>query len=161
MSDTMKKSMRLSLRANEKIYINGAILRADRKVTFELLNDATFLLESHVIQADETTTPLRQLYFVVQTMLIDPRNREIARAMFDGMLMSTSQIFEDKAILAGLEQVDGLVAGGRHFDALKLLRALFPAEAAIVAGEPVAELPTQIPVFAREAVSPFLDKQVA
>ncbi len=155
----MKKSMRLSLRANEKIYINGAILKADRKVTFELLNDATFLLESHVIQADETTTPLRQLYFVVQTMLIDPRKSEIARAMFDRMLMSTSQIFEDRLIVAGLEQIDALVAAGRLFDALKLLRTLFPAEAAIVAGEAPAE--PSAPAFAHAASASFLNKQVA
>ncbi|MGL2349569.1 flagellar biosynthesis repressor FlbT [Helicobacter pylori] len=37
--------MYLTLKPNEKIFINGAILRVDRKVTFELLNDVTFLLE--------------------------------------------------------------------------------------------------------------------
>ncbi|MFA6031955.1 MAG: flagellar biosynthesis repressor FlbT [Myxococcota bacterium] len=131
----MKKSMHLSLRANEKIYINGAILKVDRKVSFELLNDATFLLEGHVIQPDQTTTPLRQLYFVVQTMLIDPKNGDIARTMFDRMLMSTARIFEDRTILTGLEQIDTLVDGGRHFEALKQLRLLFATEAAIVAGE--------------------------
>jgi flagellar protein FlbT len=41
----------------------------DRKATIELLNDAAFLLETPVIQASEATTPLRQLYFVVQMML--------------------------------------------------------------------------------------------
>lgn len=137
MSATMK-SMRLSLRANEKIFINGAILKVDRKVSFELLNDATFLLESHVLQADQTTTPLRQLYFVVQTLLIDPKNGAIAKAMFDRMLMSTAGIFEDRAILAGLEQIDTLVDGGRHFEALKQLRLLFPTEAEIIAAENLA-----------------------
>lgn len=141
----MKKSMRLSLRANEKIYINGAILKADRKVSFELLNDATFLLESHVIQADQTTTPLRQLYFVVQTMLIDPKNGEVAKAMFDRMLMSTARIFEDRAILAGLELIDTLVDGGRYFEALKQLRLLFVAEAAIMAAEEQAVIPVPEP----------------
>ncbi|RDJ27883.1 flagellar biosynthesis repressor FlbT [Bosea caraganae] len=131
----MKKSMHLSLRANEKIYVNGAILKVDRKVSVELLNDATFLLEGHVLQPDQTTTPLRQLYFVVQTMLIDPKNGEVARAMFDRMLMSTARIFEDRAILAGLAQIDTLVDGGRHFEALKQLRLLFVTEAEIVARE--------------------------
>ncbi|OYW35186.1 MAG: hypothetical protein B7Z45_06885 [Azorhizobium sp. 12-66-6] len=39
--------MQLTLRPGEKIYVNGAVLRVDRKVTLELLNDVTFLLESH------------------------------------------------------------------------------------------------------------------
>ena len=43
--------MNITLRAGERIYINGAVLRVDRKATLELLNDATFLLETHVMQA--------------------------------------------------------------------------------------------------------------
>lgn len=129
----VSKSMSLSLRPNEKIYINGAILKFDRKVCLELLNDASFLLESHIIQADETTTPLRQLYFVVQTMLIDPRNAAVTRLMFEQMMMSTAGIFEDEEVLGGLRDIDLLVADDRFFEALKRLRALYVAEAAILA----------------------------
>jgi flagellar biosynthesis regulator FlbT len=35
----MKGTLKLSLKANEKIYINGAVVRPDRKVTIELMND--------------------------------------------------------------------------------------------------------------------------
>ena len=73
--------MNITLRAGERIYINGAVLRVDRKATIELLNDATFLLEAHVMQAEDATTPLRQIYFVVQVMLMDPASaRATARA---------------------------------------------------------------------------------
>jgi flagellar protein FlbT len=57
--------MHISLRAGEKIYINGAVLRADRKVSIEILNDATFLLEAHVMKVEDASTPLRQLYFII------------------------------------------------------------------------------------------------
>jgi len=137
--------MNLSLRANEKIYINGAILKFDRKVSLELMNDATFLLETHVIQPDETTTPLRQLYFVVQTMLIDPRNAGAARLLFDRMLLTTACIFEDAAVLAGLERIDQLIAEERSFEALKQLRALYPMEATILASSGQATQPTLDP----------------
>ena len=133
--------MNLSLRANEKIYINGAILKFDRKVSLELMNDATFLLETHVIQPDQTTTPLRQLYFVVQTMLIDPRNAVAARLLFDRMLMTTACIFEDAAVLLGLQAIDALIAEERYFEALKQLRALYPAEAIILASSGQAREP--------------------
>ena len=133
--------MNLSLRANEKIYINGAILKFDRKVSLELMNDATFLLETHVIQPDQTTTPLRQLYFVVQTMLIDPKNAGAARMLFDRMLMTTICIFEDATVLFGLEHIDRLIAEERYFEALKQLRALYPAEAGILASSGQAREP--------------------
>jgi flagellar protein FlbT len=74
--------MNIWLRAGEKLYINGAVLRVDRKVSLELLNDATFLLEAHVMQAADATTPLRQLYFVVQLMLMDPRDLSAAKDLF-------------------------------------------------------------------------------
>ena len=57
----MKNTLKISLRANEKIYLNGAVVRADRKVSIELLNDVQFLLESHVLQPQDASTPLRQL----------------------------------------------------------------------------------------------------
>jgi len=148
----MGKPMNLSLRANEKIYINGAILRFDRKVSLELMNDATFLLEAHVIQPDETTTPLRQLYFVVQTMLIDPKNAGAARLLFDRMLMTTACIFEDPDVLLGLQAVDRLIADERHFEALKQLRALYPAEAAILASSGQATEPS-LPAKLRPAAA--------
>ena len=63
--------MLLKLRAGEKLYINGAVIKVERKATIELLNDAAFLLEAHVIQPSEASTPLRQLYFVLQTQLME------------------------------------------------------------------------------------------
>ena len=64
--------MKISLRAGERIYINGAVLRVDRKVSLELVNDVMFLLEGQVMQASDATTALRQLYFIVQLMLMNP-----------------------------------------------------------------------------------------
>ena len=51
-------------------------------MTIELLNDVQFLLESHVLQASDASTPLRQLYFMVQMMLIDPQTLPQARELF-------------------------------------------------------------------------------
>ena len=57
----MKAKMRFSLKAGERIFINGAVLTVSQKVTLSLLNEARFLLESHVLQVVEATTPMRQL----------------------------------------------------------------------------------------------------
>lgn len=124
--------MRLSLRAGEKVYINGAVLQVDRKVTLELLNDAVFLLQSHVMQPEETRTPLRQLYFTIQTMFIDPPNAPTARVLLETYLSAALRHFATPEILRGLADVRGQVEAGRNFDALKTLRALFPVEDAIL-----------------------------
>ena len=125
--------MHISLRQGEKLYLNGAVLRADRKMSIELLNDATFLLEGHVMQVEETTTPLRQLYFVVQSMLMDPANANIARTMFARQLAALNVAFSNDEVLSQLDDVARLVGDDRCFEALRTLRGLFPLEDAIVA----------------------------
>lgn len=120
--------MHISLRAGERFYINGAVLRADRKVTIELLNDVTFLLETHVLQAEQATTPLRQLYFIVQAMLIDPAKAGEVKGIFEEVLQRLQASFENDAVLAGLARVRQFVSAGRPFEALKTIRVLFPIE---------------------------------
>lgn len=126
--------MHISLRAGERIFINGAVLRVDRKVSIELMNDATFLLENHVLQVEDATTPLKQLYFVVQAILIDPASAERATAMFKDLHAATISSFSNEEVIAGLRSVSDMVAAGRTFDALKVLRGLFPIESTILAG---------------------------
>ena len=75
----MTSTLKITLKPNEKLYINGAVIRADRKVSLEFLNDVQFLLEAHVLQAEQATTPLKQLYFIVQIMLMNPGRYAITR----------------------------------------------------------------------------------
>ncbi|TCT07949.1 flagellar biosynthesis repressor FlbT [Aquabacter spiritensis] len=128
----MSKPMQISLKAGERIFLNGAVIRVDRKVTIELLNDVTFLLESHVLQVEDTTTPLRQLYFAVQTMLIDPRNAEAAHALFQRQLASLMTVFESDGMVAALAQVGLLIERNRLFEALRVIRPLFLLEDSIL-----------------------------
>lgn len=124
--------MNISLRRGEKLYLNGAVIRADRKVCIELLNDVTFLLENHVMQAQDATSPLRQLYFVIQLMLMSPNDTMAALDMCRGMLGSLTSAISEPRILSGLALVAKHIDDKRMFDALKTLRALFPLEHEII-----------------------------
>lgn len=131
----MKNTLKISLRANEKIYLNGAVIRADRKVTIELMNDVQFLLESHVLQPQDAVTPLRQLYFMTQMMLMNPEGADEARAMFRKSLPLLLANFSNERIKASLKHVDQLVNEDHVYDALKVIRSLYPIEAQILGGE--------------------------
>ena len=133
----MNSPMRISLRAGERLYINGAVLRASQKTTIELLNDANFLLEGHVLQPEDATTPLRQLYFALQTLLMEPASTtalDAYRVMHEG----TSQSFSTTDVVVGLRLVGKLVEAGRIFEALKTIRGLFPIEDNILGTAPLA-----------------------
>jgi flagellar protein FlbT len=122
--------MHLSLRAGEKIYLNGAVIKVDRKVSIELLNDVTFLLEAHVLTANDTTTPLRQLYFTIQVLLMDPACEASPQA--ETMLERLLHTFENAEITAGLRRVRDLLENKRRFEALKVIRRLYPLEEQIL-----------------------------
>jgi flagellar protein FlbT len=128
----MKNTLKITLKANEKIYVNGAVIRTDRKVSLEFLNDVQFLLEGHVLQPEDATTPLRQLYFIIQVILMNPEGAADAREMLRRTLPLLLACFSDEQILASLKHVDQLVAEGHIYDALKALRGLYALEARIL-----------------------------
>lgn len=127
-----QRSMHLSLRSGERLFLNGAVLRVDRKVTLELLNDATFLLENHVLQLEDTHTPLRQLYFAAQAILMDPQNAQASRALFDTMASELRAVVSSKELREGVAEAQKQVAAERTFHALKTLRAMFADEAELL-----------------------------
>ncbi|MGG7516288.1 flagellar biosynthesis repressor FlbT [Allorhizobium undicola] len=134
----MKSTLRISLKSGERIFINGAVLRVDRKVALEFLNDVTFLLENHVLQPEDATTPLRQLYFIAQMILINPDGKEQTLAMFRKSIVMLLNCFQNEEVLAELKRIDGMVVSGRAFDALKAIRSLYPIEDQILNSEEIA-----------------------
>jgi flagellar protein FlbT len=134
----MKRSMRISLRPGERFYVNGAVLSVDRKVSIELINDVMFLLASQVMQAADATTALRQLYFIVQHMLMNPTDTRDADALYREHHSALLQVCESQQMLEGLAAVDEMVGANRYYEALKRIRALFPVEQAILAGTATA-----------------------
>ncbi|MBN9670721.1 flagellar biosynthesis repressor FlbT [Roseibium aggregatum] len=124
--------MKIGLKAGERLYINGAVIRAERKTNIELLNDAVFLLEAHVLQPEDATTPLRQLYFILQTMIIDPQSAATAQEMFHLVLGSVKAAFSTEEVLNRLEEVEELAKTERWFEAMKIVRSLYPIEAKVM-----------------------------
>ena len=125
---------RVTLRPGERIFINGAVIKADVRTSFEILNDVPYLVEHEIMQAQQTVTPLRQLYYVLQTMVMEPKT-EMAREIYDHVMWNLADVFTNDTVLQGLEAIRAQVADGSPFAALKTLRTLIPIEDAILSGE--------------------------
>ncbi len=126
----MAGGLKITLRAGERIFINGGVLRVDRKVSIELMNDVIFLLEQHVMKPEETTTPLKQLYFMIQMMLMDPALHMKARTMARESVSNLLKSISDRHLNQGLIETADLLDSDRPFDALKKVRTMLPLEAA-------------------------------
>jgi len=127
--------MKIHLKRGEKIYINGAVIAVEQKCSIKLLNNVTFLLENHVMQSDMAKTPFEQLYFVLQTMLLDPENEALTRQMYWHLSDSLLFVLQSSDLIDGLKKSDELVKCQRYFDALKILRELFPIERSAMKAE--------------------------
>jgi flagellar biosynthesis repressor protein FlbT len=128
--------MLIHLKRNEKLFINGAVIRLEKRGTIELLNDAQFLLENHIMQPDAATTPLRQLYFVVQTMIMDPDNARLTLMLFDTQVSQLERLASTGSYLDTIQSIKKLVARQDYYEALKLMRKTFTLEDALLASTP-------------------------
>ncbi len=131
----MAGGLKITLRAGERIFINGGVLRVDRKVSIELMNDVIFLLEQHVMKPEDTTTPLRQLYFMIQMMLMDPALHMKAQTMAKESVSNLLESLRDPRLMQGLRETREMLENDRAFDALKKVRVLLPIEMAMNAPE--------------------------
>jgi flagellar biosynthesis repressor protein FlbT len=144
----MKSTFKVALKANERIYINGAVLSVDRKTCIEFLNNVDFLLENHVLQSEDADTALKQIYFAVQIMLMAPNDTQAAHTLFQSQLASVLRVFSHQGILAELKNIDRLVHEKQYYEAMKSLRALFPLEAEILGRAPPPRAPLPISTVA-------------
>lgn len=136
----MSTTTRVTLRPGERIFINGAVLRADSRSSLEILNSVPYLREHEIMHPQQTVTPLRQLYYILQTMIIEPDGVEKAHGVYIDMMHWLRQAFANAIVLAGLETIERQVEAGATFEALRTLRPLVPIEDAILGRNRQAEL---------------------
>ena len=128
----MSKILKLRLKPGERLFVNGAVMQVDRRVSLSFLNNVNFLLEAYVIQPEEVTTPLREIYFVIQSMLIDPTTREEQKELLGYSLRELSNNIMYGALFEQIEEGIRLAREDQCFEALKLLRSLFEKETAML-----------------------------
>lgn len=136
----MSVATRVTLRPGERIFINGAVLAWDGRGSFDILNDVPYLLEHEILHAQQTVTPLRQLYYILQTMVLEPDGVETTREIYHQTMDALREAFKNAEILAGLAAIRWQVEEGAVFTALKILRALVPVEDQILGRNRQAEL---------------------
>jgi len=124
----MSKSIQFHVKAGGRLYVNGAVLKVDRKVAVEFLNDVTFLLDNHIMQADQANTPLKQVYYVIQFLMMERANTSEQRVSLLSTLSKMIDTAEVRVLREGLIKVRTLFIDEEYFQALKMLRVLFEHE---------------------------------
>ncbi len=65
-------ALKLSLKPNEKLVINGAVIaNADRRATLIVHNKASILREKDILQEENVNSPAKRIYFPIMLMYMD------------------------------------------------------------------------------------------
>jgi flagellar protein FlbT len=65
-------ALKLSLKPDEKLVINGAVIaNADRRTTLIVHNKASILREKDIMQEENVDTPAKRIYFPIMLMYMD------------------------------------------------------------------------------------------
>jgi flagellar protein FlbT len=121
----------LELRQGDLLIVNGAPIRFRNRTRIELAGRARFLFGKQILAAEAATTPVRRIYFALQTAYI---GHELERA--GGMALARALVADYRASDAPeaaksmLDRALVLAEAEESYQALKLARRVMQQEEA-------------------------------
>ena len=128
----------LKLAPRERILINGAVIEnGDRRCRLSIVTpNANILRLKDAIHPDEVTTPVRRVCYIAQLVLSGDADPDEAQLQLLRGIEQLSQVLTDRDSRVQLDTASEAVVGGRHYHALKALRALLPREERLLSARP-------------------------
>lgn len=124
----------LSLKADEKFLVNGALLINGSKRSQIRIggDDVNVLRLSDALHPSEITTPVRRVYYAAQIFLSgDAKPSDIAADIQKG-LSALELVFKDTPLLAQIQKSKTAAAAGRYYSLICALRPLLRLEAELL-----------------------------
>ena len=126
-------ALKLSLKPNERIVINGCVIRnADKRQSLTIESRADVIRGQDLLSPEEASTPVKRVYFAIQTALTDLAWRDRMLKPIQKQLAILAVTFEaprgDYAVEAAT-----FVSTGDFYKALRALRPLMEHEAQLLA----------------------------
>jgi flagellar protein FlbT len=120
-------ALKLTLKADEKVIIDGAVIRnGNKSVEFFVENKVPILREKDIMPDGAADTPARHIYFTLQLIYIDAEKRAVHLQYF----LNQANAFID-AVPAGKPYIDDIckqLEKNRFYQALKVARSLIDYE---------------------------------
>jgi flagellar protein FlbT len=130
--------LKLNLRANERLVINGALLTALKPTSLLINNQVSMLLERHIMRPEHVKTPARRVYFAVQCAYIaDASDRPPYLEQADNYIKDFEEATESSKVRTLLAEMRRHLEQRAYYDALKLCRDLISYEEVVLNLPPV------------------------
>ena len=124
--------LRLTLKPNERLLINGCVIRnSDRRQLLIIETQADIVREADLLKEDESRTPVKEVYFFIQACLLDPSKRKKLVPIIQKQLGRLEPVFHDEV---GQHIFDAAnhVSLADFYKAMRALRPLIEYEARLL-----------------------------
>jgi len=130
--------LKLKLAPHESFIVNGAVLvNGDFRTSLIVRNFVHVMREKAVLREADANTPTRRLYFVIQTMLMQPPPPSAAvLRTYEELLAELRGAYVRSESLETLDHVASLVEKGDYYKALASLQPLISYEAGLLDVDP-------------------------
>ncbi len=122
-------ALRLTLKPNERIVINGCVVQnSDRRQMITIENHADVVREADLLKEDEARTPVKEVYFLIQASLLDRKVRDKLVPVIQKKLGQLVPVFHDdmsKHIFDAAHHV----SAADFYNAMRALRPVMSYEA--------------------------------
>jgi len=130
--------LKLNLRANERLVINGALLTALKPTSLLINNQVSMLLERHIMRPEHAKTPARRVYFAIQCAYIaDASERPPYLEQALGYIKDFEGATESGKVRALLGDIRRHLEQRAYYEALKMCRDLISYEEVVLNLPPV------------------------
>jgi flagellar protein FlbT len=125
-------ALRLTLKPNEKIVINGCVIRnADRRQLLTIENHADIVRGVDLLDEDEAGSPVKTVYYFIQTALLNPKVRDDLVPVIQKDLAALVPIFHEE-IGGHIFEAASHVSCADFYKAMRALRPLIKYEARLL-----------------------------
>ncbi|GAB5388974.1 MAG: flagellar biosynthesis repressor FlbT [Alphaproteobacteria bacterium] len=127
--------LKVRLKPNEKVIINGAVISADERTatTVVLHNRASVLRSRDIMQPDDATTPAKRIYFQIMMMYIEPENKDTFMDDYMSFMTDLINMTTLDEVRTSLLLIYRDVSAGELYRALKTCRAIIKLEDELLA----------------------------
>jgi len=122
-------ALKLTLKPNEKIVVNGAVLtNGPAKTTIAVENSAVILRQKDVMQETEANTPARRIYYTIQLAYLDDDNRLAYLGKTNLLARDFVSAAPTPEVIDTVVSLGADLARGNFFQALKRCKKLIAYE---------------------------------
>ena len=121
--------LRLTLKPNERILINGCVVRnSDRRQQLMIETQADIVREADLLKENEARTPVKEVYFFIQAALLDADKRSKLVPIIQKRLGKLVPVFHDD-MASHIFEAASHVSQADFYKAMRALRPLIEYEA--------------------------------